>query len=269
MTRKVSGGLLICFAALAILPWSQHLPLFGGPASDAPIERGPEQRAAEFLDAKHSGSDKQNVSTSLRDLPAASAPKAPGLETALKLPEAREKKTPEAGITGIVTLESGMGPEEPKAIAVQAPSHLPKLVENQREYAPLVQALQCMLDDRHEEALKYLRAYDDSTQQFFLRLLPPLTILVKKRIEDLTPAEVAVLIDQIDGLRISLLHRSELVVSKLCYCKQEKGYQVKTGKFPFVGNSKATILDAHDGFIKVVTDAKYGEILGVHIIGPY
>jgi dihydrolipoamide dehydrogenase len=50
---------------------------------------------------------------------------------------------------------------------------------------------------------------------------------------------------------------------------KEKGLQVKVGKFPFVGNSKATILDAHDGFIKVVADAKYGEILGVHIIGPY
>ena len=50
---------------------------------------------------------------------------------------------------------------------------------------------------------------------------------------------------------------------------KEKGYQVKVGKFPFVGNSKATILDAHDGFIKVVTDSKYGEILGVHIIGPF
>jgi dihydrolipoamide dehydrogenase len=50
---------------------------------------------------------------------------------------------------------------------------------------------------------------------------------------------------------------------------KEKGYNVKVGKFPFVGNSKATILDAHDGFVKVVADAKYGEILGVHIIGPY
>jgi dihydrolipoamide dehydrogenase len=50
---------------------------------------------------------------------------------------------------------------------------------------------------------------------------------------------------------------------------KEKGFQVKVGKFPFVGNSKATILDAHDGFVKVVADAKYGEILGVHIIGPY
>jgi dihydrolipoamide dehydrogenase len=50
---------------------------------------------------------------------------------------------------------------------------------------------------------------------------------------------------------------------------KELGHTVKVGKFPFVGNSKATILDAHDGFVKVVSDAKYGEVLGVHIIGPY
>ena len=46
------------------------------------------------------------------------------------------------------------------------------------------------------------------------------------------------------------------------------GYDVKVGKFPFAGNSKATILGSHDGFVKVVADAKYGEILSVHIIGP-
>lgn len=49
---------------------------------------------------------------------------------------------------------------------------------------------------------------------------------------------------------------------------KELGYNVKTGKFPFTANSKATILGAHDGFIKVVANAEYGEILGVHIIGP-
>lgn len=49
---------------------------------------------------------------------------------------------------------------------------------------------------------------------------------------------------------------------------KEAGYQVKVGKFPFTANSKATIIDNHEGFIKVVSDAKYGEILGVHIIGP-
>jgi dihydrolipoamide dehydrogenase len=49
---------------------------------------------------------------------------------------------------------------------------------------------------------------------------------------------------------------------------KEKGYEVKVGRFPFAGNSKATIVDSHDGFVKIVSDAKYGEILGVHIIGP-
>jgi dihydrolipoamide dehydrogenase len=47
-----------------------------------------------------------------------------------------------------------------------------------------------------------------------------------------------------------------------------QGYDVKVGKFPFVANSKATILGSHDGFVKIVTDQTYGEILGVHIIGP-
>ena len=49
---------------------------------------------------------------------------------------------------------------------------------------------------------------------------------------------------------------------------REKGYEVKVGKFPFAGNSKATIVGNHDGFVKIVSDAKYGEVLGVHILGP-
>jgi dihydrolipoamide dehydrogenase len=49
---------------------------------------------------------------------------------------------------------------------------------------------------------------------------------------------------------------------------RQAGYAVKTGKFPFLANSKASILGHHEGFIKVVADEKYGELLGVHIIGP-
>jgi dihydrolipoamide dehydrogenase len=49
---------------------------------------------------------------------------------------------------------------------------------------------------------------------------------------------------------------------------RDANYKVKVGKFPFVGNSKATILNSHGGFIKVVSDEKYGEVLGIHIIGP-
>jgi len=46
------------------------------------------------------------------------------------------------------------------------------------------------------------------------------------------------------------------------------GHKVKIGKFPFTANSKASILGQHDGFVKIVADEQYGEILGVHIIGP-
>ncbi len=49
---------------------------------------------------------------------------------------------------------------------------------------------------------------------------------------------------------------------------KEAGRRVKIGKFPFTANSRASIVGAHEGFIKVVSDAGYGEILGVHIIGP-
>jgi dihydrolipoamide dehydrogenase len=45
------------------------------------------------------------------------------------------------------------------------------------------------------------------------------------------------------------------------------GYKVKVGKFPFTAIGKAKIEDASDGFVKVVADEKYGEILGIHMIG--
>jgi dihydrolipoamide dehydrogenase len=47
-----------------------------------------------------------------------------------------------------------------------------------------------------------------------------------------------------------------------------EGHKVKIGKFPFAANSKASILGQHDGFVKIVAEETYGEILGVHIIGP-
>lgn len=48
---------------------------------------------------------------------------------------------------------------------------------------------------------------------------------------------------------------------------RDAGHKVKTGKFPFIGNSKSSILGYHEGFIKVVADEKYNEVLGVHAIG--
>jgi len=48
----------------------------------------------------------------------------------------------------------------------------------------------------------------------------------------------------------------------------EAGHAVKKGVFPFLGIGKALVLGSTDGFVKVVADARYGEILGVHMVGP-
>lgn len=50
---------------------------------------------------------------------------------------------------------------------------------------------------------------------------------------------------------------------------RERGYDVKVGKFPFSANGKATILGQRSGFVKIVSDKKYDEVLGIHIIGPH
>jgi dihydrolipoamide dehydrogenase len=48
---------------------------------------------------------------------------------------------------------------------------------------------------------------------------------------------------------------------------KEAGHNVKVGKFPFTAVAKAKIEDAPEGFVKIVADSEYGEILGVHMIG--
>jgi dihydrolipoamide dehydrogenase len=50
---------------------------------------------------------------------------------------------------------------------------------------------------------------------------------------------------------------------------KEQGYDVAVGKFPFLASGKAAIEGKTTGFVKVVRDKKYDEVLGVHIIGPH
>ena len=49
---------------------------------------------------------------------------------------------------------------------------------------------------------------------------------------------------------------------------REEGYEIKIGKFPFMASGKAFAVGEREGFVKLIFDAKYGEILGAHIIGP-
>jgi dihydrolipoamide dehydrogenase len=49
---------------------------------------------------------------------------------------------------------------------------------------------------------------------------------------------------------------------------KEAGYEVNVGQFPFQPNGKALGLGERDGFVKIIADARYGEILGAHLVGP-
>lgn len=48
---------------------------------------------------------------------------------------------------------------------------------------------------------------------------------------------------------------------------REKGYDIKVGRFPFVGNGKAIVLGESEGLVKTIFDAKTGELLGAHMVG--
>ena len=47
----------------------------------------------------------------------------------------------------------------------------------------------------------------------------------------------------------------------------DAGYEIKVGKFPFTASGKASSAGAKDGFVKLIFDANYGELLGAHMIG--
>jgi dihydrolipoamide dehydrogenase len=47
-----------------------------------------------------------------------------------------------------------------------------------------------------------------------------------------------------------------------------RGFKVRVGRFPFAGNGMAAILGQRRGMVKVIKEERYGEILGVHMIGP-
>ena len=60
-------------------------------------------------------------------------------------------------------------------------------------------------------------------------------------------------------------------VASFGYTEEEAkaaGYEIKVGQFPFIANGRALGIGEKDGFVKIISDAKYGELLGAHMVGP-
>jgi dihydrolipoamide dehydrogenase len=84
-----------------------------------------------------------------------------------------------------------------------------------------------------------------------------------EKIKGLTPADINY--DNIPGCTYC-----QPQVASIGYTEQkakEAGYELKIGKFPFMASGKASAIGEKEGFVKLIFDAKYGELLGAHIIG--
>ena len=60
-------------------------------------------------------------------------------------------------------------------------------------------------------------------------------------------------------------------VASFGYTEEEAkaaGYEINVGQFPFIANGRALGIGEKDGFVKIISDAKYGELLGAHMVGP-
>lgn len=212
MARK--SALLWLVALWFALPGCGHLSPFAG--ADVPSKtREPNRR------------DERGYSTAVvveeqpqRVLTKTPAGPPPDVELDPLEPAATPKdKKPFAGVSGVVTEE---GPPAKNALF-----ELPKPAvfdENKDAVEPLALVLHHMLVGEHNKAIQILKTYDDATQEFVLRVMPPLTLFAKKSIDKMSAQEWSVLKDHIEGLRELLRDRCELLVTKMVYCKRVNGF---------------------------------------------
>ncbi len=92
-------------------------------------------------------------------------------------------------------------------------------------------------------------------------------------------AEAIYCIEKIKGLHASPIDYGTIPGCTYCHPQvasvgltekkaREEGREIKIGKFPFMASGKAFAAGERDGFVKLIFDSKYGELLGAHIIGP-
>jgi len=95
-----------------------------------------------------------------------------------------------------------------------------------RSAQPIVLALESLLNDHPQEALEYLKSYDTCNQEALICLTATVARLTKKKLDQLSPAEVVALLDQLQKSLLALRPRAELLIDKMCFCEWIKGYGV-------------------------------------------
>jgi dihydrolipoamide dehydrogenase len=105
-------------------------------------------------------------------------------------------------------------------------------------------------------------------------------VVATQQLAHVASAEALVAIEKIAGKPVRPLNYDHMPNATYCSPEvasvgltearaRERGYDVRVGRFPFAASSKASILGENEGFVKVVSEARYDELLGVHIVGPH
>jgi len=90
----------------------------------------------------------------------------------------------------------------------------------------LVAALRCFMDKRPDAAIPCLNRYDAENQEVLLNLLPLTARMGEGPLSQADPQEIAVILDQLQGLRQHLGPRAALVMDKICFCRQFRKFGV-------------------------------------------
>jgi hypothetical protein len=230
-----SAKSLLWLTFLALLP---GCALFGGGSTSVEAKKIYDRNDSPYAEPKErkdAGAEKPQLQIEVPD-PADARPMARLLQGPALLPDGELAANPKFGVMGISTFEPGTLQGNPgiatvesflpmvlKTTAAQGPPPLPPL-DKKSDLAPLTRALQLMLDGRHQEAIEVLRVYDPETQEFFLRVLPPLVVFAKTPISKLSAPEIDLVNKSFERLHYVLRTRCELLISRMHYCKEIRGF---------------------------------------------
>jgi hypothetical protein len=210
----MSARCILCFfAPLAFLSGCQQIPYSGGPAP-VDAKKADASAVAKPADPQSSPGVSTVVKSPVAPLPVVEGQSSgPVFDPAL-LKSGAPKKSAQ-GVPGLVVIE-----EPTQAL----PAKATQADKNDRKFEPAVIALQYVLDNRPDEALKLLQKYDKSTQEFFLNWMPAVAIILRSPIEQMSAQEIEVFNQLFSRGSQTVRNYTELVISKMCFCRRIQSF---------------------------------------------
>jgi hypothetical protein len=159
-------------------------------------------------------------------------------------------KQPSATDILIATPLSPAGLRAPPEAVLGAAQTAPRTEKKPEQ--PIVLAVRSLLNDNYEEALGHLKNYDPATQEALICLMATLVPLTKKKLDQLSQTEIDALQNQVQKSLAALRPRARLLIDKMCFCEDIRGYGDYTPRPP-------------DYEFQPKTSDRYGEFVQLYV----